>query len=75
MGYQGFPLSQLNQRIYGEQLVKLKNLLSFNDDMFLNDDLDFYWYWLWAGKRLSGLSGNPTAQKKSDNLYENTVTI
>lgn len=38
--------------------------------MFLNDYLDYYWYWLGAGKRLCGLSGNPTAQKKSDNLYE-----
>jgi hypothetical protein len=49
--------------------VKLKNLL-FNDDVFLNDYLDFYWYWLGAGKRVGGLSGNPTAQKKSNNLYE-----
>lgn len=38
--------------------------------MFLNDYLDYYWYWLGAGKRLSGLSSNPTAQKKSNNLYE-----
>lgn len=49
--------------------MKLKNLL-FNEDMFLNDYLDYYWYWLGAGKRSCGLSGNPTAQKKSDNLYE-----
>lgn len=38
--------------------------------MFLNDYLDFFWYWLGAGKRLGGLSGNPTAQKKSNSLYE-----
>lgn len=42
----------------------------FSKSMFLNDYLDYYWYWLGAGKRLSGLSGNSTAQKKSDNLYE-----
>ena len=50
--------------------MKLKNLLSFNGDTFLNDYLDYYWYWLGAGKRSCGLSGNPTAQKKSDNLHE-----
>ena len=38
--------------------------------MFLNDYLDYYWYWLGAGKRSGGLSNNPTAQKKSNNLYE-----
>lgn len=38
--------------------------------MFINDYLDYYWNWLGAGKRSGGLSSNPTAQKKSNNLYE-----
>lgn len=51
--------------------MKLKMLLEdFQINDFIKDYLDYYWYWLGAGKRFGGLSGNPTAQKKSDNLYE-----
>jgi len=52
--------------------MKFKNLLTeeFQVDEFLKDYLDFYWYWLGAGKRFGGFSGNPTAQKKYDKLED-----
>ena len=51
--------------------MKLKMLIEdFQIKDFIKDYLDYFWYWLGAGKRYGGLSGNTTAQKKSDKLYE-----
>lgn len=52
--------------------MKFKNILNeeFQVEEFLKDYLDYYWYWLGAGKRFEGLSGNPTAQKKEEKLYD-----